>query len=216
MITLALDAALGAGTVAVFDGDRLAATREVPMGARAGDPLFPAVLEALAEAGSRPSAVARVLCGAGPGSFTSLRIAAAVAKGVAEGAGATLVAVPSLALAVADPALAAGRYLVTSDALRGERYSQVAVRAADGTVHAEGQWRVPDAEVAALAVARGAVTLAVAAAAPHAPHARGALALVAGGAAQPVDLATWEPAYGRLAEAQVQWEAAHGRPLPAA
>jgi tRNA threonylcarbamoyladenosine biosynthesis protein TsaB len=29
----------------------------------------------------------------------------------------------------------------------------------------------------------------------------------------PVALDTWEPAYGRLAEAQVKWEAAHGRPL---
>jgi tRNA threonylcarbamoyladenosine biosynthesis protein TsaB len=29
----------------------------------------------------------------------------------------------------------------------------------------------------------------------------------------PVDLASWEPDYGRLAEAQVRWEAAHGRPL---
>jgi tRNA threonylcarbamoyladenosine biosynthesis protein TsaB len=30
-----------------------------------------------------------------------------------------------------------------------------------------------------------------------------------------VDLATWEPNYGRLAEAQVKWEAAHGRALTA-
>ena len=29
------------------------------------------------------------------------------------------------------------------------------------------------------------------------------------------DLAAWEPAYGRLAEAQVKWEAAHGRSLEA-
>jgi tRNA threonylcarbamoyladenosine biosynthesis protein TsaB len=43
------------------------------------------------------------------------------------------------------------------------------------------------------------------------PHAR-AVALMAEPAA--VDLATWEPAYGRLAEAQVKWEAAHGRALP--
>lgn len=28
-----------------------------------------------------------------------------------------------------------------------------------------------------------------------------------------VDLASWEPSYGRLAEAQVKWEATHGRPL---
>jgi tRNA threonylcarbamoyladenosine biosynthesis protein TsaB len=32
----------------------------------------------------------------------------------------------------------------------------------------------------------------------------------------PVDLASWEPDYGRLAEAQVRWERAHGRPLPRA
>jgi tRNA threonylcarbamoyladenosine biosynthesis protein TsaB len=31
----------------------------------------------------------------------------------------------------------------------------------------------------------------------------------------PVDIDRWEPAYGRLAEAQVKWESAHGRPLPA-
>ena len=39
------------------------------------------------------------------------------------------------------------------------------------------------------------------------------IALIAGGG--PVDLASWEPVYGRLAEAQVKWEAAHGRPLVA-
>jgi hypothetical protein len=32
----------------------------------------------------------------------------------------------------------------------------------------------------------------------------------------PVNIDTWEPDYGRLAEAQVKWEAAHGRPLGAA
>jgi hypothetical protein len=30
---------------------------------------------------------------------------------------------------------------------------------------------------------------------------------------EPVDLAEWEPSYGRLAEAQVKWEAKHGRSL---
>jgi len=29
-----------------------------------------------------------------------------------------------------------------------------------------------------------------------------------------VPVATWEPLYGRLAEAQVQWEQRHGEPLP--
>jgi hypothetical protein len=46
------------------------------------------------------------------------------------------------------------------------------------------------------------------------PHARGVAPILASiiesGA---VRLASWEPDYGRLAEAQVRWEAAHGRPL---
>ena len=46
------------------------------------------------------------------------------------------------------------------------------------------------------------------------PHARAAARLTKLiGATAPADLAQWEPAYGRLAEAQVKWEAAHGRPL---
>jgi tRNA threonylcarbamoyladenosine biosynthesis protein TsaB len=48
------------------------------------------------------------------------------------------------------------------------------------------------------------------------PHARAAARLSALIDATPAaDLAGWEPAYGRLAEAQVKWEAAHGRPLAA-
>jgi tRNA threonylcarbamoyladenosine biosynthesis protein TsaB len=46
------------------------------------------------------------------------------------------------------------------------------------------------------------------------PHARGVAAL---GTLIPwpaaADIGAWEPEYGRLAEAQVKWEAAHGRAL---
>jgi tRNA threonylcarbamoyladenosine biosynthesis protein TsaB len=48
------------------------------------------------------------------------------------------------------------------------------------------------------------------------PHARGVARMMATLLGRgPVDIDTWEPQYGRLAEAQVKWEAAHGRPLPA-
>jgi tRNA threonylcarbamoyladenosine biosynthesis protein TsaB len=48
------------------------------------------------------------------------------------------------------------------------------------------------------------------------PHARGvARILDQVMKSEPVDLAGWEPDYGRLAEAQVRWEAVHGRPLTA-
>jgi tRNA threonylcarbamoyladenosine biosynthesis protein TsaB len=46
------------------------------------------------------------------------------------------------------------------------------------------------------------------------PHARGAAAMldhIIAFGRRPLD--TWEPDYGRLAEAQVKWEATHGRPL---
>lgn len=49
------------------------------------------------------------------------------------------------------------------------------------------------------------------------PHARGVGAVIdAIVASEPCDIDSWEPVYGRLAEAQVKWEAAHGRPLSAA
>ena len=215
MITLALDGSAGSGTIAVFDGAELRSTRTVAMGPRTGDRFFPAVLEALAEAGTRPSRVERVICGAGPGSFTSLRIVAAISKGIAEGTGASLFAVPSLALAVAaGDALPAGRYLVVADALRGEWFAQPCVRSADHSVMATGAATRVLAEMLSGTVASdGATLVRTGPDCPAAPHARGALRLVAGGSATAVDVATWEPAYGRLAEAQVRWEATHGRAL---
>ena len=95
-LTLALDASTYAGSVAVLRGARVVAERTVAMRGEHEERLMPAVVAALGEAGAVPRAVARVVCGAGPGSFTSLRIAASIAKGVAEGSGATLLAVPSL------------------------------------------------------------------------------------------------------------------------
>ena len=203
MITLALDASSGAGSIAVFVGDRLAAEAQVPMGARSGDPFFPAVLDALGRAGTRPSLVARVLCGAGPGSFTSLRIVGAIAKGIAEGAGAALLAMPSLALAVAaDDTLAPGRYLVLADALRGECFAQPFERLADGSVRPLGPAERATSAALSDEAARGGLRLVgFSQALAIVPHARGALALERGGGTHVVDVATWEPDYGRLAEA---------------
>lgn len=175
--------------------------------------LMPAVLAALADARAVPRDVARVVCGAGPGSFTSLRIAAGIAKGVAHGANVPLYAVSSLALVVAaaDPAFPPGRYVAALDAMRGERYAQTVVVLADGRVAPEGPSALATMEQ--LTASRDAVIGPLEPGA-HAPHARGVAAmldvLLDDG---PVDLDAWEPSYGRLAEAQVRWEAAHGRPL---
>ena len=50
---------------------------------------------------------------------------------------------------------------------------------------------------------------------PLFPHARGFALLIRDGIAQPVEMTSWEPNYGRKAEAQVRWEATHGRELGA-
>jgi len=214
-LTLALDASTGQGTVAVLRDGVVVAVREAMMRGEHEERLMPAVLAALADAGAVPRDVARVVCGAGPGAFTSLRIAAGIAKGVAQGAGMPLFAVSSLVLVVAgaDAALPSGRYIATLDAMRGERYAQSVLVLADGTVRADGVQSL--ATVEQLAAAESLVVGPLEPT-PRLPHARGVAAMLADCiAAGPVDLDAWEPSYGRLAEAQVKWEAAHGRPLAA-
>jgi tRNA threonylcarbamoyladenosine biosynthesis protein TsaB len=168
--------------------------------------LMPAVADALDSAGAKPADIARIVCGAGPGSFTSLRIAAAIAKGLASAMRVPLYAVSSLALAAvgAGP----GRWVVTLDALRGEVYA--AAFAWDGVALEELSVPAIVGSDAITAMARALDATACA----GFPRARAAGPLLSRlTKAGPVDLASWEPSYGRLAEAQVRWEAAHGGPL---
>src|SRR5688572_8958733 len=127
MITLALDASTYRGTVAVLEQDRVVVQGTVAMRGRDAERLMPAVDEALRAAGTSLKSVGRVVCGAGPGSFTSLRIAASLAKGIAVGRDIPLYAVSSLALIVAgnvsDGPRGVRRYLAVLDALRGESYA---------------------------------------------------------------------------------------------
>ncbi|MHB0963488.1 MAG: tRNA (adenosine(37)-N6)-threonylcarbamoyltransferase complex dimerization subunit type 1 TsaB [Gemmatimonadaceae bacterium] len=212
-LTLALDASTYLGTVAVLRDGVVVAAREALMRGEHEERLMPAVLAALADARAVPRDVARVVCGAGPGSFTSLRIAAGIAKGVAHGASVPLFAVSSLALVVAgaDPALPPGRYIAALDAMRGERYAQTIEVLADGRVVTDGASALATTEQLA---ATGDRVVGPLEPGVLAPHARGVAAMLAACLeAGPVDLDAWEPSYGRLAEAQVRWEAAHGRPL---
>ena len=96
------------------------------------------------------------------------------------------------------------------DALRGDWFVQRCDVAVDGAVTAVGARELARADaVRALAAAEERALVGPPIDAAQSPHARGAAHLAS--VAAP---AGWEPDYGRLAEAQVQWEAAHGRPLP--
>ena len=220
MITLALDASTYVGTVAVLRDREIVAEGEALMRGEQEERLMPCVIAALGEAGCSARDVGRVICGAGPGSFTSLRIAGAIAKGIVMGNGARsegLFAVSSLALIVAgrSPSLEPGRWLALLDAMRGERYAALYDVGADGIVReVERMALIAEGDIAGVCDRLGARAIGPREMVEAAPHARGAAVLLdsilAAGA---VSLDSWEPDYGRLAEAQVKWEAAHGRAL---
>lgn len=105
MRLLGLDTATSTAGIAIVDEDGrvLAEARHATSGR--GADLLVAIDAACRDAGVAPGALDAVAIGAGPGSFTGLRIGMATAKGIAFAAGRPLWAVSSLA-ALADDALA--------------------------------------------------------------------------------------------------------------
>ena len=215
MLTLAIDAATYEGSVAVLRGRDILAERTTPMRGLHEERLMPAVAAALEAADVSPGALDRIVCGEGPGSFTSLRIAGAIAKGIAAGVGRPLYAVSSLALIVAAEPREPGRYLAVLGALRGELFAQRVTVDAAGIVTIDAALAlIAEGDVEALAGAEGLRTVGPGMQIASMPHARGVARIAPdSGLARPVDLVAWEPRYGRVAEAQARWEAAHGRPL---
>ena len=217
-VVLVLEASTVAGSVAVFRGGVLACRDDVVMGASREDALFPAIQAILVCAGASASELTAVVCGAGPGSFTSLRIAASVAKGLAHATGAPLFAVPSLLLAAASHG-EHGAFVVHADALRGERYAMsVTIDTVHGVQSDGVVTRASRAEIDAFAgdrrqlVVLGGVSTMIES--PVRPDAAAVFGVHDWWSRGSVSLDEWQPAYGRLAEAQVKWEAAHARALP--
>lgn len=216
---LVLEAATDAGSVAVIGTSDVVATldfgaRDPVTGSRT-EMLGRAVQQVLASAGLRARDLAGVVCDAGPGSFTSLRCAAAIAKGICAALDLPLYAVSSLELlAQSVHALAPGAYVTVLDAGRGEWFAADVAADARGGI-AVGSPRVVSGSalrahatgLGARIIGRGEEIDAVPRAAAVAPVID---RLVMDGA---LPLDAWEPDYGRLAEAQVRWEAQHGRPL---
>ena len=217
MTTLAIDASTYVGTVAVLRSGQLLSEGSAAMRGRDAEALMPAVADCLSRAKAQPRELSRVVCGSGPGSFTSLRIAASIAKGIAAAANCPLFAVSSLALlAVGDGDLRPGNYLAVLDALRGEAYvGGYAIGAGGGVSMIFSERIVRQDEVERIAASIDAIPVGQEQSIQRAPHARAARSLeslIAETGA--VSIAAWEPRYGRKAEAQMRWEAAHQKPLP--
>jgi len=236
MIALALETTTDRLSVAGrTDGqaDGRTVNREVAGARKHAAKLLPLVDQVLRELGAGLGELEALLVSDGPGSFTGLRVGFATAKALAS-------AHPGLALytasnllvrAIVAAPLHGARVLVVTSALRGELYAAsyrmelprqvVTLRApalaTPESLHAEA----PDLLVAdapdklvdrladqfAVPLVRGPASL---------PTAAALLTLlgVEGGAERVRELAAWEPLYGRPAEAQLRWEARHGRALP--
>ena len=99
---LAFDTSTDVLSLAVARGEQVW-TQTLPGGAQASSGLIPAVLALLAEADMSLASLDAIVFGRGPGSFTGLRTACAVAQGLAFGADVPVLPVDTL-LAVAEEA----------------------------------------------------------------------------------------------------------------
>jgi tRNA threonylcarbamoyladenosine biosynthesis protein TsaB len=218
-VLVAIETATDVGSVAIGSGAGLAG--EVTIGARTrhAESLLPALDFLLDSARLGRSAITGVVVGAGPGSFTGVRVAAATARGLARGLGVPLYAYSSLA-ALAVQVGGPRPVCALFDARRGEVYAACYGRTEDGELHtllepaALGVTALLErvADIDPVYVGDGAARYAAqlgSAAQPGLLHPRAAallhLAAIApsGGAGDRVrDVAGWEPSYLRASGAE--------------
>ena len=221
-LTLAVEGSTYAGSVALIRENVVIAEAMLPVSDKPGrggreEQFMPMIARCMQEAGAGVDDLTRVVCGAGPGSFTSLRVAASIAKGIAVGRNIPLFAVSSLLLIVASDDAGDGRWLALLPAMRGELFAGLFEVSQDRIDEVEPPRIIAEGDVDAECRRLNARAIGPVAHGDRHPQARGVArvmnSVIRSGAC---DVASWEPVYGRLAEAQVRWEAAHGRPLTAA
>jgi tRNA threonylcarbamoyladenosine biosynthesis protein TsaB len=149
---LGIDTSTPRISVALVDDDVVLGERGVLV-ERNRTGLMPLVDELFSAAGLGPHAVDAVAVGAGPGSFTGLRIGMAAAKGIAFATRRPLWAVSSLAV-IADTQLRrdpAGVVVAVLDARKGEIYAGAYRRDGDRTILVGDERVMPPTELATLA-----------------------------------------------------------------
>jgi tRNA threonylcarbamoyladenosine biosynthesis protein TsaB len=152
MIVLGIDTATRIASVAIVDDGRVLAELRGDDSARGAD-LLVQIDAVCTHANITPHDIAAVAIGAGPGSFTGLRIGMATAKGIAFAAKCPLWAVSSLA-ALAFEELDAeptATVLAVLDARKGEVYAGVYHRDGDRTVPVGDERVMPPSGLVAFA-----------------------------------------------------------------
>jgi tRNA threonylcarbamoyladenosine biosynthesis protein TsaB len=190
------------------------------------------IQQLLARGGVKLDDLSGVLLSDGPGSFTGLRVGAAVAKALVHARGVVFASAPSLLVRAAGVASDGATVLAISNALRGEVYAALyrfgpgrvetivppGVFAPQTLVQQVGRPDVvvgeaPNDAAEVLETWSGHAMVRPPQGAPRAALLFDLLRR-RGGAAVITDVERWEPDYGRPAEAQARWEKAHGRALP--
>jgi len=232
VIALAFDTATDRCTVAATNGSRTA--HRFIDGARGhAGAIIGLTAEVLGEVGAVAADIGMIVMADGPGSFTGLRVAASVAKALAWRREIVWRVAPSLLVrAAAHAPRQGGVVLAVSDALRGEvyagswyiepgavamRHSPRAVAPAQLSTYGPVDVVVGSIPEGLMSGVRDATGCEPVGGIAGLPDARTLLDLAnrRDGTVVVSDPAAWQPDYGRPAEAQVKWESAHGRQLPA-
>jgi tRNA threonylcarbamoyladenosine biosynthesis protein TsaB len=119
---VAIETSTDVGSIAIGEGATLADEVVIGVRTRHAESLLPALEFLLRSARLKRSDVTGIVVGAGPGSFTGVRVAAATARGLAHGLDVPLYAYSSLA-SLAVQAGSAGPVCALLDARRGEVYA---------------------------------------------------------------------------------------------
>ena len=100
-LTLALETSTRLGSLALGTGEELLAECTLGVQAVHSETVLPEADRLLQRCGREPGELERVVVGAGPGSFTGVRIAASIARGLCHGGSRQLLAYSSLAAVAA-------------------------------------------------------------------------------------------------------------------
>jgi len=110
-------------SVAVSDGDRIAAVRVDETPRQQSAMLAPHIVEVLQEAALTPHDLDAVAVSEGPGSYTGLRVGVSTAKGICFGAGIPLIGIDTLQILACQATGSFDRIVAMLDARRMEVYA---------------------------------------------------------------------------------------------
>jgi tRNA threonylcarbamoyladenosine biosynthesis protein TsaB len=215
---LALDTATDRASVAVGGATGTPVVETIVGARRHAAGLLPAIERCLSGAGAGFADLEGVVMADGPGSFTGLRVGAALVQALLRVRPIPWWTTPSLMVLAAGDGPGSGPVLAVSNALRGDLFMAVYAIGTGAITTLTPPTVVPIGEVlrrtpaGARVVGPAAATLG---GTPTWPDAGVMLRLVgtAGALRRLSEGSAWEPDYGRPAEAQAKWEREHGRVL---